>query len=84
MEGGAKGRAATRGRPYGDTGPFIFVGADLRVRPPVRGAHIGAPLQKGFHLIGGVVPRPTIRRGALRAPAAVSVPPHQKSGLWDL
>ena len=64
-------RAATRGRPYENFGPLSSVGADLRVRPPVLGAHIGAPLHGGggnplpplafghLPLIGGVVPRPT-------------------------
>ena len=64
-------RAATWGRPYENFGPLSSVGADLRVRPPVLGAHIGAPLHGGggsplpslafghLPLIGGVVPRPT-------------------------
>ena len=42
-----KRRAATWGRPYDDSGALLSVGADLCVRPPVLGAHIGAPLQKG-------------------------------------
>ena len=39
-------RAATWGRPYGVFGPLWSIGADLRVRPPVLGAHIGAPLRR--------------------------------------
>ena len=45
--GGKALRAATWGRPYGVSGPSIPVGADLRVRPPLPGAHIGAPLHSG-------------------------------------
>ena len=63
-------RAATWGRPYENFDPLLPVGADLRVRPPVLGAHC-APLHGGggsplpplafghLPLIGGVVPRPT-------------------------
>ena len=63
-------RAATQGRPYENFDPLLPVGADLRVRPPVLGAHC-APLHGGggsplpplafghLPLIGGVVPRPT-------------------------
>ena len=40
-------RAATWGRPYENFDPLCPVGADLRVRPPVLGAHIGAPLHGG-------------------------------------
>ena len=39
-------QAATWGRPYENSGPLWSVGADLRVRPPVLGAHIGAPLRR--------------------------------------
>ena len=45
--GGKALRAATWGRPYENFGPLLPVGADLRVRPPVLGAHIGAPLHSG-------------------------------------
>ena len=63
-------RTATWGRPYENFDPLLPVGADLRVRPPVLGAHC-APLHGGggsplpplafghLPLIGGVVPRPT-------------------------
>ena len=45
--GGKALRAATWGRPYENFDPLCPVGADLRVRPPVLGAHIGAPLHGG-------------------------------------
>ena len=45
--GGKALRAATWGRPYENFGPLLPVGADLRVRPPLLGAHIGAPLHSG-------------------------------------
>ena len=41
----ARPRAA-KGRPYENFGPLWSVGADLRVRPSVLGAHIGAPLRR--------------------------------------
>ena len=47
-------QAATWGRPYENSGPLSPVGADLRVRPPVLGAHIGAPLRRRAES-----PRPT-------------------------
>ena len=59
-------RAATWGRPYGNVGPLWSVGADLRVRPPLLGAHIGAPLRQragSFFVIARRAAGPTRRSG---------------------
>ena len=81
--GGPIGPWAAKGRPYGDVGPLWSVGADLRVRPPVLGAHIGAPLRRragssrptGAHFptpppLGEVPPKGA--EGAFTGPPSVS------------
>ena len=77
----ARDRAATWGHPYENFGPLLPVGADLRVRPSVLGAHIGAPLHGG----GGKSPPymvRTIRRGRCpHRPGPVRTPaPTVRSG----
>ena len=57
-------RAATWGRPYKKSGPFLPVGADLCVRPPLLGAQC-APT-------AGASPRPTGARQGCPAPSSGS------------